>query len=162
MMKTVFLMMALVAASPAYEGYVGRLDLRTELRTPDGIEIPNGPIDVEVRQEAEHYLLFLKRDDKLLAVVNGWGADDGDSEVVVPFMGTTFLRPKDEVIGTEEERRFSKSGRPLYEEDTREWKATLRGYRSKAKDGKTVWLVFQERGETYDDWTVVRFPLTID
>lgn len=162
MMKSVFLLMALVAAAPGYEGYVGRLDLRTELRTPDGIEIPTGPIDVEVRQEAEHYLLFLKRGDKLLAVLNGRVAGENDSEVVVPFMGTTFLRPKDQVIGTEEERRFSKSGRPLYEEDTREWKATLRGYRSKATDGKTVWLVFQERGATHGDWTVVRFPLTLD
>ena len=161
-MKSVFLLIvsaAWLAASPAY---VGLVDLRVELSTPDGIKIFKGPIDVEVRQEAEHYLLFLKQGDKLLAVLNGRSVDEGNSEVVVPFMGTTFLRPKDQVIGTEEERRFSKSGRPMYEEDTREWKATLRGYRSKARDGKTVWLVFQERGETYGDWTVVRFQLTID
>ena len=161
-MKGVFLLMAWLAASSTYGAYFGQVDLLVALSTPDGIEIPKGAIAVEVRQEAEHYLLFLKRDDKLLAVLNGQVAGENDSEVVVPFMGTTFLRPKDQVIGTEEERRFSKTGRPLYEETTRDWKATLRGYRSKSRDGKTVWLVFQERGETYDEWTVVRFPLTID
>ena len=165
-MKGVFLVIASAAWLAASPAYVGQVDLRVELWTADGIKIPRGPIDVEVRQEAEHYLLFLKRNQKLLAAVNGRLATDIDAsrvgEVVVPFMGTTFLQPKDQVIGTEEERRFSKSGRPMYEEATREWKATLRAYRSKSRDGKTVWLVFQERGETYDDWTVVRFPVRLD
>ncbi len=162
-MKTALLVLASTAWLSGSQAYVGRFVSPVAFVVAQSIEIPKGPIDVEVRQEAEHYLLFLKRDDKLLAVVNGQPAtDNGPSDVVVPFMGTTFLQPKDQVIGTEEERRFSKSGRPMYEEDTREWKATLRAYRSKKRDGKDVWLVFQERGETYDDWTVVRFPVRLD
>lgn len=158
-MSSLLVWIAWLATSPAY---VGQIDVRVELWTLSGDKIPKALIDVEVRREAEHYELLFTRDDELVAVVHGQTESETDADVVVPFMGTTFLRPKAQVIGTEEQRRFSKSGRSLYEEDTRDWKATLRAYRSKTRDAKNAWMVFVERGETYDDWTVVRFPLRVD
>jgi hypothetical protein len=71
-------------------------------------------------------------------------------------VGTHYLRPSTDPIPTGEERRFSKTGKAQYEEETRDWKATLRVYKNAAN---AIFFVFQRR-ESSHHWSHVVFKLS--
>ena len=142
-------------------GYEGRFKLPLDLRTPDGALIDKGLVSVEVRREEGGHVLRFLRNDKMLATIRGFAAAD-QSEITIPIVGTIFLRSKNSPIGTEEERHFSKTGRPQYAEETRDWKATLEVYRHRESEDAGIRLLFQERGANYGEWTNVDFLLHIN
>ena len=81
-----------------------------------------------VQQENGQYSLRFLQDGQTRCAVKGITLkDDGaDLPASVPLIGTQFLRSSDDPVGTEAERHFSKSGLAQYEEERRDWKATLR------------------------------------
>ena len=142
-------------------GYEGRFKLPLDLRTQDGTLIEKGLVSVEVQREEGSYVLHFLRNDKMLATLRGSDTEE-QSEVTIPIVGTIFLRSKDLAIGTAEERHFSKTGRPQYAEETRDWKATLEVYRHRESEDARIRLLFQERGANYGEWTNVDFLLHIN
>src|SRR5437867_3463794 len=61
-----------------------------------------------------------------------------------PLVGTHYLRSSAEPLQTAQERQFSKTGLPQYAEETRDWKAAIRIYKSL---NGSILFVFQLRGE---------------
>ena len=140
--------------------YAGKMHIPLDLHTPDGVLLEKGIFQVEVRIEKEHHLLVFLRDGQMVAAVNG-RSRPGPLEATIPILGTTFLHDTAIPIGTEAERHFSKTGRAQYEEETRDWKAHLRTYRSLEAGGKEIELVFQERQSSYEEWSRVVFSLVL-
>ena len=62
-------------------------------------------------------------------------------------------------VGTEAERHFSKSGLPRYQEERRDWKATLRAY-STDDQKESLWL-FEER-QPGGKWSHIQFILYLN
>jgi hypothetical protein len=54
------------------------------------------------------------------------------------------MRSSAEPLKTAQERQFSKTGLPQYAEEERDWKATIRVYRSSSEPG-AVFFIFQVR-----------------
>jgi len=94
----------------------------------------------------DDYVLSFSLDGKIKAnLKSSSDAESGLSSAHIPLAGTHYLRSSSEPVLTGEERRFSKTGAAQYEEEKRDWKASLRAYKSSA-EGK-VYFLFQVRGE---------------
>jgi hypothetical protein len=135
--------------------------LPLDLRTPDGVELARGDFEVEVRKENGRFVLTFLRKDSPKAVVAGQAPlETKDDLPTVPLVGTTHLRSTAEPIGTAEERHFSKTGRPQYAEEIRDWKTTLRLYRFEDSGRSEVQFVFA--GQAPDgQWDVQTFQLLL-
>src|SRR5437762_2255199 len=78
--------------------------------------------------------------------------------LTAPLTGVLFLRSTADPLPTEEERHNSKTGRPQYEEQARDWKTTLRVYGAARPEAREVRFLFQER-QPRGRWSRVRFTL---
>ncbi|MBM3774608.1 MAG: hypothetical protein FJW37_05530 [Acidobacteria bacterium] len=97
-----------------------------------------------MKQEAEGRRLVFTREGKPVATVKGTvhQGDAFDLPATIPLVGTHFLRSSADPLATGQERQFSKTGLPQYMEETRQWRASLRVYRS--ADSREAWFLFYE------------------
>lgn len=164
-MGSISLILALLMASgtapaPA-PSYSGSITLPVDLYSSDGAHLEKGQYAVEVKQESGRYSLVFSQDDKIKGTLAGDVLGDAvnDDELAMPLIGTQFLRSSADPAGSEWERHFSRSGLPQYQEERRDWKATLRVYTT--RDPKqTVWL-FEER-QAAGKWLHVQFKLYLN
>ena len=128
--------------------YVTQLHLPGALHTAKGTVLEEGNYDLRLRLgNGKSSLAFLK-EKQPVAVVSGRPHDEETAENwVVPVLGTLFLRSTADPIGTDEERHYSETGQAQYEYEKRNWKTTLRAYRSVRPGDKGVRFVFQQIGD---------------
>lgn len=128
--------------------YVTQLHLPGDLYTAKGRVLEKGNYDLRLRLEnGQSSLAFLKKEQPV-AVVSGRPYDEeATDDWVVPVLGTIFLRSTAVPIGTDEERHYSETGQAQYEYEKRNWKATLRTYRSIRPDEKEIRFVFRQIGD---------------
>jgi hypothetical protein len=142
------------AEAPSYKGL---MRIPIDLMTADGVRLEKGPYELEIRSETTGYLLSFSSGGHVKAVVKPAPSSDTIlSTASSPVVGTHYLRPSTEPLLTGEERRFSKTGRTQYEEETREWRATLRVYKAPPD---SVFFVFQSKG-SHRRWERVTFKLS--
>ena len=139
---------ALQAAEPALS-YAGEVNLPVALRTVEGTVLEKGRFDIEVRFEDRRPVLAFSRGDGVKAVVGGqpWKDDDETPEFSNPLVGTIFLRSSADPLGDEQERHFSKTGLPQYQEEGRKWNAVIRVYEIPGSDSREVCFLFQQIGK---------------
>src|SRR5579862_5083405 len=152
------LLMASGTAPAPAPTFSGSIRLPVDLYSADGTHLDKGQYSVEVKQESGQYSLVFLQDDQPKGTVQGQvlGADAGDDDLSMPLIGTQFLRSSDDPVGTEWERHFSKTGLPQYQEEKRDWKATLRVY-STTDQKEALWL-FEER-KAPGKWSHVEFRM---
>ena len=147
---------ALAETTPSYKGL---MRLPIDLYTADGIRLEKGRYELEVRRDRGHPELVFLVNGKVNAIANG-RVPQGDPfqlPATRPLVGTHYLRSSAEPVRTAQERQYSKTGRAQYEEESRDWKASLRVYR--APDSSDVFFVFWERQRS-GRWTRVDFGLS--
>lgn len=128
--------------------YVTQLHLPGDLYTAKGEVLEKGNYDLQLRLESGQSSLAFLKDDQPVAVVSGRFYDEEtNGNWVVPVLGTLFLRSTADPIGTDEERHYSETGQAQYEYERRNWKATLRAYRSVRPGEKGVRFVFRQIGD---------------
>ena len=156
------LQLALAGSSgaPAPPSYRGLIKLPLELQAPDGSRLAPGEYDIEVKPAKDRFELIFSQEEHVKATVQDELLKDDASAppVRAPLLGTHYLRPSDEPIGTDAERQLSKTGRTQYEEENRDWKAALRVYRS--EDERQAVFVFEEK-KPHGQWTTVIFRLLL-
>ena len=127
--------------------YVTQLHLPGELYTAKGTVLEKGSYDLRLRSENGQYSVAFLKDDQPVAVVTGRPYGEETTENwVVPVLGTLYLRSTADPIGTDEERHYSETGQAQYEYEKRNWKATLRAYRSIRPGENEVRFVFRKIG----------------
>ena len=128
----------------AAESYKGSIVLPIDLHTLEGVPVPKGKHEIEIRVDKDRYSLAFHSDGKVDTVITGQQiqGDLFNLPATIPIVGTHYLRSAADPIQTAQERQFSKTGLPQYAEEAREWKATVRVY--KASSG-SVFMVFQIR-----------------
>ena len=132
----------------AAASYVTELRLPGDLYTANGVVLEKGNYDLQLRIDNGQYSLAFFEGERLVAVVVGSPHEkEGAKKWVVPVLGTLFLRSTADPIGTDEERHYSETGQAQYEYEKRNWKATLRAYRSVRPGDKGVRFVFQKIGD---------------
>ena len=154
------LLLPILLLSPPHlraEAAVWETEIRLplDLYTGDGLLLRNGGFDLEVRWEKEHYSLVFMKDQKVVAVVNGQETATEPTETVIPVVGTHYLRSTAIPLGTAEERQLSKTGRPQYQDDDRNWETSLRVFRGSDDE---VHFVFQ-RKKDWGHWEGTVFKL---
>lgn len=159
-LSAVTCLLATQEAAEPLPSYSGEVELPVALRTANGIVLERGYFDIEVRFEKEQPVLAFSSGDEIKAVVNGRPRGDQDEglDLSSPLVGTIFMRSSANPIGTEEERHFSKTGLPQYQEEGREWTATMRVYKLSDPKKKEVYFAFQKRGEA-GVWSRTDFQL---
>ena len=125
--------------------YVTQLHLPGDLYTAKGKVLEKGNYDLQLRLDnGQSSLAFLKKDQPV-AVVSGRPYDEETTGIwIVPVLGTLFLRSTADPIGTDEERHYSETGQAQYEYEKRNWRTTLRAYRSVRPGEKGVRFVFRQ------------------
>jgi hypothetical protein len=144
-------------APVAQPSYSGKLRLPVRIAT-GGLELTPGAYDVHVRPAESTFILELASGGKVKLTLRPV-ARDGEAAIgqdPVLLTPTQYLRSSAEPVLTAEERHFSKSGRAQYEEEARDWKATLRCYKN--PDEGSVFLVFEEK-QTDGRWRRVTFRM---
>lgn len=148
--STVFLLAFLGSAqllAEALPTYKGQIRLPVDLYTREGTRIGKGGVDVEVREEKGLRVLILisKALGITVSVAASPANEESEPSVDVPIVGTVLLRSSSEPTGTEEERQYTKTGRPQYQDQNRDWKRTLRVYRSEDSKSTEVYFILEER-----------------
>ncbi len=156
----ILLLLPILLLSPAQlraeaETYVTEIRLPRNLYTGGGILLGKGLFDLEVRLENEHYSLAFLQDEEMVALVNGQQDASQSTERVIPLVGTHYLRSTAIPLGTAEERQLSKTGRPQYQDDDREWDSSLRVFRGSDDE---VHFIFQKRKD-WGHWESTAFKL---
>ena len=127
------------------------------LRTAEGTFLEKGPYLLEVKQEDGRHVLVFFVGEKVGAQVSETTADASEIRAAeIPVIGTHYMRSTADPIAPAQGRQFSKTGMPRYQEEKRDWKATLRVYRSPADE--TVFFIFHERSER-GQWKKAHFKL---
>ena len=125
--------------------YVTQLHLPAELYTAKGTVLEKGNYHLRLRLANGQYSLAFLKEEQPVAVLSGRPYDEQTAENwVVPVLGTLYLRSTADPIGTDEERHYSETGQAQYEYEKRNWKATLRAYRSVRPGEKGVRFVFRK------------------
>ena len=148
-------------SAPAHS-YRARIKLPIDLYTVEGTQLQAGQFEIEVRAERDGATLLFSVNKQVRATIAGHPAreDAGESGAVVPVFGTLFLRSSGEPELTDEERHYSKSGRPQYADESRDWKACLRAFRSPNPNDRSVVFLFAERADR-GLWTETEFRLSL-
>jgi len=115
----------------------GMLRLPVELYTTGGTPLDRGVYTLELRPSG---LVFMQGNDLKTTITRAQQNPVGSSDDVTLFLGTQYLGSSAEPVLTSEERRHSKTGKALYEEEARDWSATLRAYKIAAK-GQVIFEV---------------------
>ena len=161
-MASICLILALLTGSGSaptpVPTYSGSLTLPVHLYSSDGTHLEKGQYAVEVKQENGRYTLDFLQDNKIKGTLAGDVLADAmnNDELAMPLIGTQFLRSSADPVGSEWERHFSKTGLPQYQEERRDWKATLRVYAT--RDQKETRWFFEER-QTAGKWLHVQFKM---
>ena len=140
------------------QSYRGLIRIPVELRTADGTRLGKGQYETEVQIREKHFTLTFHQSGLEKARVDG-KLREGDSAAIsasIPLVGTSYMRSSADPVATAQERQFSKTGRAQYEEETRDWKATMRVYKS--RDGQDVYFEFQEKSAK-GEWRTIEFKL---
>jgi len=155
-----FILFALGSGSTTIiPSYKGSMRVPIDLITSDGIKLPQGIYELEVKSEHKDHTLVFSQAGQTKAKVASIPADDADATSAhLPLVGTHYLRSTADPLLTAQERQHSKTGRAQYEEEDRDWKAALRTYRS--SDKRAIFFIFQSRRKT-GQWTRVNFKLCI-
>src|SRR5262245_44479836 len=134
-----------VAATGA-ERYTGVMTHPIDLFTQEGTKLEKGKYNIEVVPDGTHWTLAFLSVGKDRVLVKGEITAGNQSIVpgLVPLVGTHYLRSSSEPMKTAQERQFSKSGLPQYAEEERDWKATIRVYRSSSEPSEVLFM-FQVR-----------------
>ena len=139
--------------------YKGIMQIPVDVYTEGGVRLEKGLYELEVRQQGtDHVLVFSTADGEEAVVKQVIGEDSGVEAAEIPLVGTHYMRSSDEPVLTAFERRMSKTGAPRYQEETRDWKAAIRVYRSRT--GDTVFFTFQARQE-HGQWSRSHFRLLL-
>src|SRR5712691_3796253 len=138
----------LFAQAPSSPKVLMRLPV--DLYTADGIRLEKGQYEIEVRREKGQYQLAFISRGKAKALVSGRpSAQDAiASSATIPLVGTHYLGSQGEQAMKAGNRPYSKTGRSQYEEQERDWKDTLRAY--KTADDSEALFVLQERQEQWE------------
>jgi hypothetical protein len=160
-MASILLILGMLAAAgspqkpaPSFKGYIR---LPVDLYSSEGTHLEAGPYVVEVKMESGRYSLVFLQDDQPRGAVKSEAAPDNESnESGYPLIGTQYLRSSDDPVGTEAQRHFSKTGLPQYQEENRDWKATLRAYTT--NDQKQALWIFEQR-QPGAKWSHLQFRL---
>jgi hypothetical protein len=123
------------------------MTLPIDLFTEAGATIEKRKYEIEITPDGTVWALSFLKDNKERVVVKGKLAvgDAFNLPAMMPLVGTHYLRSSAEPLKTAQERQFSKTGLPQYAEQERDWKATLRVYRSLNESAEVLFL-FQVRG----------------
>ncbi len=159
---SVMFSLLLLAGSPqkAAPSFSGEIRLPVDLYTSDGARIESGQYIVQVKCENEQYSLVIIEDIHSKATIHGDVLpEDGNNPSGFPLIGTQYLRSSNDPVGTEAERHFSKTGLPHYQEENRDWKATMRVYTT--DDQKQALWLFEQRGPG-GKWSHVQFKLNLN
>ena len=152
MLVTIFLLLWIfplgTAAQDAPPTYTGNVRLPLELQTRQGQRLAKGKVDLEVRLEQKAWLLF-SHGEQALARVEGKAleGDAPDLPGAVPLVGTVFLQSSAVPIRSDFDRRYSKTGKPQYREESYDWRGTLRVHRPLNPRSREVYFIFHERGQ---------------
>jgi hypothetical protein len=155
------MLMASGSAPAPAPTFSASIRLPVDLYSADGTHLEKGEYAVQVKQDNSQYSLVFLQDDQPKGTVKGQvlGEDAGDDDLSIPLIGTQFLRSSADPVGSEAERHFSKTGLPQYQEEKRDWKATLRVY-STSDQKEALWF-FEER-QSAGNWLHVRFKLLLN
>ena len=136
------------AAQEAPPTYKGSLRLPLELQTRQGQRVAKGKVDLEVRVEQKTWLLFSQK-EQALARVEGMVLEGEAQDLpgAVPLLGTVFLQSSAVPLRSDFDRRYSKTGKPQYREESYDWRGTLRVHRPLNPQSREVYFVFHERGQ---------------
>ena len=143
------------------DSYVTEIVLPMDLHTEDGTPLPQGHFHLEVQTEKGEYALFFSRGEQVVATVKSQPPAAVSTHGTTPLVGTLYLRSTALPLGTAEERQLSKTGRPQYQDEDRDWNATLRVYKSSGSERREVYFVFQERAER-GEWKRTDFKLLLE
>ena len=152
MRVTIFLLLWLfpldVAAQEAPPTYKGIVRLPLELQTEQGQRLQKGKVDLEVRLGQKAWLLF-SQGEQSLARVEGkvLEGEAQDLPGAVPLLGTVFLQSSAVPLRSDFDRRYSKTGKPQYREESYDWRGTLRVQRPLNPQSREVYFIFHERGQ---------------
>ena len=133
------------------------MQIPVNLYTAQGIRLETGRYELEVQQQESGYALVFTTAGRISAVVKE--VKEKDSAVAaaeIPLVGTHYMRSSKEPVLSAFERRMSKTGKPRYQEEARDWKAALRVYQSKTDNA--VFFLFQER-RPGGEWIRAHFKL---
>ena len=140
--------------------YKGLMRIPVQLFTPQGTTLEIGQYELEAKPEKDDYVLTFSSAGKVIAIVKPLA--DPNSELAsarIPLVGTHYLRSSAEPVLTGEVRRYSKTGATQYEEENRDWKATLRVYKSSASNA--AYFLLQIRGEQ-GHWNRIVFRIALE
>jgi hypothetical protein len=126
--------------------YSGSMTSPIDLFTQEGAKIEKRKYDVEVTSDGILWTLsFLQEGKGPVSVKGKLAAGDLFSlPAMIPLLGTHYMRSSTVPLKTAQERQFSTTGLPQYAEQERDWKATLRVYRSFSEPVE-VFFIFQVR-----------------
>lgn len=135
-------------AQEAPPTYKGSLRLPLEMQTAQGQRLAKGKVDLEVRLEPKAWLLF-SQGEQALARVEGkvLEGEAQDLPGAVPLVGTVFLQSSAVPLRSDFDRRYSKTGKPQYREESYDWRGTLRVNRPPNPRRREVYFIFHERGQ---------------
>ena len=144
------------AEKPSYKGL---MRIPVQLFTAQGTTLEIGEYELEAKPENDDYVLAFSSAGRVKAIIKPLPEPNPDfASAHIPLVGTHYLRSSTEPVLTGEQRRFSKTGATQYEEENRDWKATVRVYKSSAAG--TVYFLLQIRGEQ-DHWSRSVFRLAL-
>lgn len=127
--------------------YTGVMTIPIDLFTQEGTKLEKGRCEIEVYVfDGTRWILSFVPESKIRVIVKGnlASGDLFNGPGMMPLVGTHYMRSSAEPLKTAQERQFSKTGLPQYAEQEREWKATIRVYRSSSEPGE-VFFIFQAR-----------------
>ena len=137
------------------------LRLPVDVYAADGTRVEKGEYTVQVKQDAGRFTLVFLQGTEPKATIKGetLSQDATAAGFSTPLIGTQFLRSSADPVGTETERHWSRNGLPRYQNEGRDWKATLRAYSS--DDNKDVVWIFEER-QSPGKWSHVEFKMFLN
>jgi len=130
------------AGDPTYKGLA---KIPTDLATLEGILLEKGQYELQIKPDGQGATLQFSLQGHTKATVKAMLVEEASlASARIPFIGTHFLTSSADPVLTGQERQRSQTGAAQYEEEKRDWKATLRAYQS-PEEGVVYFLV-QLRG----------------
>ena len=128
--------------------YRGGFRLPLELHTSQGQTLEKGKYDLEVRLEQKAWLRFSRGEQEGVRVEGSeLKAAEQEQPTMIPIVGTIFLQSSAVPVRSDAERRYSRTGRPQYVEESYDWRGTLRVHRPLSSQKREVYFIFHEQGQ---------------
>src|SRR5262245_34888145 len=111
------------AGDPTYKGLA---KIPTDLATPEGTVLEKGQYELEIKPDGQGAALQFSLHGHLKVTVKAIQVDGAAlASARIPFIGTHFLTSSADPVLTGQERQRSQTGAAQYQEEKRDWKATL-------------------------------------